>query len=43
MNSFEDWVVNDLTLVKFHKNFQPVSVDYGECASIHTATTMCAV
>ena len=35
MNSYDDWVVNNLTLAVFHKNFEQVSIDYVEFRNTH--------
>ena len=42
MNSFDDWVVNNLTLAKLRKKFDHVSIDYVQCSNTRPATKLCA-
>ena len=35
MNSYDDWVANNLTLARFHKNFEQVSNEYVEFRNAH--------
>ena len=41
MNSFDDWVVNNLTLAKLRKNFEHVSIDYVQGSNARPATKLC--